>query len=74
MSFLFSRHIFRHPEHFSAIIFTLDAAMIEHVEINMWIFSFSYIINFNELGKFLCFRRIVTLQGLIKKMFLDRSR
>ena len=48
--------------------------MIEHVEINMWIFSFSYIINFNELGKFLCFRRIVTLQGLIKKMILDRSR
>ena len=47
--------------------------MFEHAKICLWISSFSYIINFNEADEFLCFTRKVTSQGLIKKMFLDRS-
>ena len=43
--------------------------MIKYAEICLWIFSFSYIMNFNEVDKFLCFRRKVTSQGLIKKVF-----
>ena len=46
--------------------------MIKYAEICLWIFSFSYIMNFYEVDKFLCFRRKVTSQGLIKKIFLDR--
>ena len=72
MNFLFQGHIFGHPQHLNAITFTLDAAMIKYAEICLWIFSFSYIMNFNEVDKFLCFRRKVTSQGLIKKIFLDR--
>ena len=69
MNFLFLGHIFGHPQHLNAITFTLDAAMIKYAEICLWIFSFSYIMNFNEVDKFLCFRRKVTSQGLIKKVF-----
>ena len=37
-------------------------------------FLIFYIMNFNKVDKSLCFRRKVTSQGLIKKMFLGRSR
>ena len=47
--------------------------MIKHAEIFLWISSFSYIMNFNEVDKFLCNLLKVTSQGQIKKMFLDRS-
>ena len=73
MNFLFLGHIFGHPQHLNDINFTLDAVMIKHAEICLWISSFSYIMKFNGVNKSLCFRRKVTLQGLIKKMFLDRS-
>ena len=73
MNFPIFGHIFGNPQHLNTITFTLDAAMIIHAEICLWISSFSYIMNFNEVDKFLCFRRRVTSQGLIKKTFLDRS-
>ena len=73
MNFLFLGHIFGHPQHLNAITFTLDAAMIKDAEICLWISSSSYIMSFNEVDKFLCSRTKVTSQGLIKKMFLDRS-
>ena len=47
----------------------------------LWLYMLRYvcgfphflIMSFNEVDKFLCFRKRVTSQGLIKKMFLDRS-
>ena len=56
MNFLFQGHIFGHPQHLNAITFTLDAAMIKHDDICLWISSFSYIINFKEVDKFFMFQ------------------
>ena len=51
MNFLFLGHIFGHPQ--NAITFTLAAAVINHNEVCLRISSFSYIMNFNEVGKLL---------------------
>ena len=51
INFLFLGHIFGHPQ--NAITFTLAAAVINHNEVCLRISSFSYIMNFNEVGKLL---------------------
>ena len=47
---------------------------INDAETSLWISSISFVISFNKVGKFLCFRRKATSQGLIKKMCLGVSR
>ena len=56
------------------IVCTEKIYKIDHAEICLWISTVSFIINVNKKGKFLCFRKKVTSQVIIKKMFLGGGR